>query len=75
MFSWFLGPRTVDSAIAPLLKAQGALTAVFEERTVTISHNRNHIAELAADNVAAEAERDRALKIGDALSAITDPKE
>lgn len=71
----FLRNKTVDKAIAPLLKAQADLAAVFDERSETITRNHEQIAELQADNVAADAERTRAAKIRDALAAITDPKD
>lgn len=71
----FTRAKTVDAAIAPLLKAQVDLSAVVDERLKTIEHNRYQIEELRADNVAADAERTRAEKIGNALLAITDPKD
>lgn len=71
----FTRAKTVDAAIAPLLKAQNDLSAVFEERSKTIERNHYQIAELQADNTAADAERTRAEKIRNALLAITDPKD
>ncbi len=71
----FARSKTVDAAIAPLLKAQTDLSAVVNERSKTIERNHYQITELQADNVAADAERTRAEKIGNALLAITDPKD
>ena len=71
----FLRTKTVDKAIAPLLKAQADLADVFNERTDTINRNHVTISELQDDNVQADAERTRADRIRTALAVITDPKE
>ena len=71
----FLRTKTVDMAIAPLLKAQADLSEVFTERTDTINRNFVSISELQDDNVQAEAERNRAERIRKALAAITEVGE
>lgn len=67
--------HTVNKAIAPLLKAQSDLEAVDSERTTLIDKNVAKIAELAEDNLTADAERKRANRIAAALKAITDPED
>ena len=63
--------KTVDKAIAPLLKAQKDLHAVAVDRSELIERNQKQMAELEDDNMAAIAERYRAERINKALAAIT----
>jgi len=72
---FFKSPKTVDAAIAPLLKAQIDLIAVFHQLSDTIISNRTIIAELQAEIDNAKAECVRAEKIIETLNNITDPKE
>ncbi len=70
----FTRTHTVDKAIAPLLKAQDDLEAVDTERSDLINKNHTKISELQADNLIADAERQRATRIAKALRTITDPE-
>lgn len=70
----FTRTHTVDKAIAPLLKAQEDLGAVTVERTTLIDKNHDKITELQADNVTADAERERAYRIAAMLKKITEPE-
>lgn len=71
----FTRTHTVNKAIAPLLKAQNDLDAVWAERSKLIDKNIHRIVELEADNVTADSERKRADRIAKALKAITDPED
>ncbi len=68
-------PKTVDAAIAPLLKAVSDLENVSGILTDTISKNHSTITRLQAENTAHDAERIRAGTVLVALRGITNPKK
>ena len=68
-------PKTVDAAIAPLLKAVSDLEGVSELCFNKIETNKATIARLAVQNVAALKEQDRATAVLTALRSITNPKK
>ena len=71
----FTKPKTVDAAIAPLLKAQADLEGVNTSLETAIVKNEDTINRLEDENEAHETERLRAVAVLKALGAITDPKE
>lgn len=71
----FSKAKTVDAAIAPLLKAVSDLDEVIQINADRVTLNSNTIIRLQADSAEAETERKRARKISEALSAITNPTE
>lgn len=70
----FMKPKTVDAAIAPLLKAQADLTGVNTSLETAIVQNEDTIARLEDENEAHETERLRAVAVLKALGAITNPE-
>ncbi len=68
-------PKTVDAAIAPLLKAVSDLEGVSELCFNKIEANKATIARLAVQNAAALKEQDRATAVLIALRGITNPKK
>ncbi len=68
-------PKTVDAAIAPLLKAVSGLEGVAELCFTKIEANKATIARLAVQNAAALKEQERATSVLMALRSITNPKK
>ncbi len=64
-------PKTVDDAIAGLLKAQADLKTVAENRRQSANDRRSFITELETKATADEAEAIKALAVLDKLTAIT----
>lgn len=64
-------PKTVDDAIAGLLKAQADLQTVAENRKLSAVNHRIHVAELQARADADEAEAVRAQTVLAKLLDIT----
>lgn len=80
MLNWFLSlfaatPRTVDGAIAPLLKVFSDLEEVTAEIGREVARNEGEIIRLQAENNLASLETARAGKVLDALAAITHSAE
>ena len=73
MMNSILKPKTVDQAIAPLLKAIDALDAVADSRNARAFNNRHEIARLEAVITEDVAELERAKEIAKAIRTITDP--
>ena len=67
--------KTVDAAIAPLLKAIDALDAVADSRNTRCFNNRLEIARLESVITEDQAELERAQTIAKAVRSITEPKE
>lgn len=68
-------PKTVDAAIAPLLRAVSDLEGVSELCFDKIEANKGTIARLETESVAALKEQDRATSVLMALRGITNPKK
>lgn len=74
MFSWFFSlftakPKTVEDAIAGLLKAQADLTTVSEDRRQEAVRTRAYIGELTAQ---ADADEEEATKAQAVLAKLLD---
>ncbi len=70
-----LKPKTVDAAIAPLLKAIDALDSVADSRNARCFNNRQEISRLEGVIIEDAAELERAKTIAKAIRAITETKE
>jgi hypothetical protein len=68
-------PKTVDAAIAPLLKAASDLEGVYTLCFDKIEANKSMIARLETENSAALKEQSRATSVLVALRGITNPKK
>ncbi len=71
----FFKPRTVDAAIAPLLKAVHDLEGVTNLCSDLIEHNTATIDRLESENTDATRERSRANGVLVALRGITNPTQ
>lgn len=71
----FMKPKTVDAAVAPLLKVLTDLEGVSASLGDVITKNKDAIVRLQAENGVHSAERLRAGAVLKALGAITDPTE
>ncbi len=68
-------PKTVDAAIAPLLKAVRDLDAVAEDCNERSSRNRGEITRLETIMEADQSEMTRTEAVAKMIRAITEPKE
>lgn len=71
----FFKPRTVDAAIAPLLKAASDLETVAELCRDQIEGNKSTINRLGAENAVSLREQNRATSVLTALRGITNPTQ